>query len=123
MKYFIIVVVTFFTLSLTACGPTSTASADFTPANATVQITSPSAGTKLKAGSPIPVTYDVVPVPKCGDHAHIYVDGNLKGVLLSLKNTHTLYGLAAGKHDICVKVVNAGHFPVGVEKCISVSLE
>jgi len=40
-------------------------------ADASVEISSPAAGATLKAGSPIPVTYNVVPGSK-GDHTHIY---------------------------------------------------
>ncbi len=36
-----------------------------------VEISSPAAGATLKAGSPIPVTYNVRPGSK-GDHTHIY---------------------------------------------------
>ncbi len=43
-----------------------------------VEISSPAAGTKLKAGSPIPVTYNVRPGSKGGDHTHIYVNGDQK---------------------------------------------
>ncbi|MEQ1673756.1 MAG: hypothetical protein ABL865_01775 [Candidatus Nitrotoga sp.] len=91
-------------------------------ADASVAISSPAANVIIKAGSPIPVTYDVIPGSK-GDHTHIYVNGDQKAVLMKLKDTHTLDGLAAGKHDICIKVVNKGHAPIGVEKCISVSVE
>ncbi|MEQ1812861.1 MAG: hypothetical protein ABL860_00185 [Candidatus Nitrotoga sp.] len=91
-------------------------------ADASVQISSPAAGAKLKAGSPIPVTYDVMP-GSSGDHTHIYVNGDQKGVLMKLKDTHTLDGLAAGKHDICIKIVSKGHAPIGIEKCVSVSVE
>ncbi|MEQ1673755.1 MAG: hypothetical protein ABL865_01770 [Candidatus Nitrotoga sp.] len=117
-------VVALFALSLTACGPKPSATATTeTPADASVTISSPAAEAKLKAGSPIPVTYDVIPGSKGGDHTHIYVNGNQKGVLMKPKDTHTLDGLAAGKHDICIKVVNKGHAPIGVEKCVSVSVE
>ena len=116
-------VIALLALSLAACGPkpSATPTAE-TPADASVEISSPAADAKLKAGSPIPVTYNVVPGSK-GDHTHIYVNGDQKGVLMKLQDTHTLDGLAAGKHDICIKVVNKGHAPIGVEKCISVSVE
>lgn len=90
-------------------------------AGASVEISSPAAGATLKAGSPIPVTYNVVPGSQ-GDHTHIYVNGDQKAVLRTLKDTHTLDGLAAGKHDICIKIVNKGHAPIGIEKCISVNV-
>ncbi len=108
-----------FLLVVSIYAPVAAASA----ADASVQISAPAAGAKLKAGSPIPVTYDVVPGSKGGDHTHIYVNGDQKGVLMKLKDTHTLDGLATGKHDICIKVVNKGHAPIGVEKCVSVSVE
>ena len=91
-------------------------------ADAGVTISSPADGAKIAAGSQIPVSYDVVPGPK-GDHTHIYVDGNQKAVLMKLKDTHTLDALAAGKHEICIKIVNKGHAPIGVGKCLAVTVE
>ena len=63
-----------------------------------------------------------MPGPK-GDHTHIYVDGNQKAVLMKLKDTHTLDALTKGKHDICIKIVNKAHSPIGVEQCVSVTAE
>ncbi|MEQ1812862.1 MAG: hypothetical protein ABL860_00190, partial [Candidatus Nitrotoga sp.] len=83
-------VIALFALSLVACGPKPSATpAAETPADASVEISSPAADAKLKAGSPIPVTYDVVPGSQGGDHTHIYVNGDQKGVLMKLKDTHT----------------------------------
>ena len=91
-------------------------------ADASVTISSPADGAKISSAASVPVTYEVMPGPK-GDHTHIYVDGNQKAVLMKLKDTHTLDALTKGKHDICIKIVNKGHAPIGVEKCVAVTAE
>ena len=89
---------------------------------ASVTILSPADGAKLNAMSQNKVTYEVMPGPK-GDHTHLYVDGKEAAVLRQLKGSHTLETLAAGNRDICIKVVNKGHTPIGVEKCVKVMVE
>ncbi len=91
-------------------------------ADASVTISSPANGAKISSAASVPVTYEVMPGPK-GDHTHIYVDGNQKAVLMKLKDTHTLDALTKGKHDICIKIVNKAHSPIGVEQCVSVTAE
>lgn len=90
--------------------------------DASVKITSPANGAKLDAMAQNKVSYEVVPGPK-GDHVHLYVDNKEAAILRQLKGSYTLETLASGKHDICVKVVNKGHTPIGVEQCIKVTAE
>lgn len=87
-----------------------------------VKIASPADGAKLDAMAQNKVVYDVSPGPK-GDHSHIYVDKKEAAVLRKLKGEYLLETLAMGSHDICIKVVNKGHTPIGVEKCIKVKVE
>lgn len=91
-------------------------------ADASVKITSPADGAKLDAMAQNKLVYEAIPGPK-GDHMHLYVDGKEAAILRQLKGSYALETLAPGKHDICVKVVNKGHTPIGVEQCIKVIAE
>ncbi|OGA97366.1 MAG: hypothetical protein A3E79_11505 [Burkholderiales bacterium RIFCSPHIGHO2_12_FULL_61_11] len=89
--------------------------------DASAKITSPADGARLDAMAQNKVVYEVVPGPK-GDHSHLYVDNKEAAILKELKGSHTLEKLSPGQHDICVKVVNKGHTPIGVEKCVKVTV-
>lgn len=86
---------------------------------ASVNILSPAEGAKLVASARNKITYDVTPGPR-GDHTHLYVDGAEAAVLRKLKSDYDLKPLARGDHDICIKVVDKGHTPIGVERCVKV---
>jgi hypothetical protein len=89
-------------------------------ADASVTISSPADGAKVSASAPTKVTYEAVPGPK-GDHVHLYVDGGEASVLRQLKGTTTVDTLKAGPHTLCIKIVDKGHTPIGVEKCVKVT--
>lgn len=89
---------------------------------ASVKFISPANGAKLDSMAQNKVTYEVVPGPK-GDHVHFYVDAQEVAVLRQLKGSYTLETLAPGKHELCIKVVNKGHTPIGVQQCINVVAE
>ena len=89
--------------------------------NASVQITSPADGAKLDAMAQNKVVYEVIAGPK-GDHTHLYVDSKEVAVLRQLKGSYALETFSPGKHDICIKVVNKGHTPIGVEQCVKVTV-
>lgn len=89
--------------------------------NASARITSPADGAKLDAMAENKVVYEIVTGPK-GDHAHLYVDNKEVAILRQLKGSYPLETLTPGRHDICVKVVNKGHTPIGVEQCIKVTV-
>lgn len=91
-------------------------------ADASVTIHSPADGATLDVMEQNRVDYEVVPGPR-GDHVHLYVDGKETAILRQLKGSHTLESLAPGTHELCVKVVNKNHTPIGVEKCIKVIME
>jgi len=84
-----------------------------------VTITSPTAGASLDAMNENKLVYEVDPGPR-GDHVHVYVDEKEVGILRQLKGSYTLETLSSGKRNICVKVVNKAHVPVGIEQCIQV---
>lgn len=87
---------------------------------ASVKITSPAEGAKFEAMAKINVAYEVMPGPN-GDHVHLYVDNKEAAILRQLKGSHSLPPLASGPHDICIRVVNKGHTPIGVEQCVQVA--
>lgn len=89
--------------------------------NASVKITSPADGSKLDVMAQNKVSYEVIPGPT-GDHVHLYVDNKEAAILRQLKGSYALATLAPGPHDICVKVVNKGHTPIGVDQCVKVTV-
>lgn len=91
-------------------------------AEGSVTIVSPKDGAKLDAMAQNKIVYDVVPGPR-GDHVHVYVDGKEVGILRQLKGSYTFETLSPGKHNICIKVVNKAHVPIGIERCVNVSVE
>lgn len=114
MKYIIVLVVSLFP-ALIFGGPVLAA-------EASVTIQSPADGAKLDVMEQVRVEYDVVPGPR-GDHLHFYVDGKEVALLRQLKGSYLVESLAAGQHALCIKVVNKNHTPIGVEQCISVTME
>ncbi len=90
-------------------------------AEGSVKITSPANGATLDAMGENRLVYDVAPGPR-GDHVHVYVDDKEVGILRKLKGSYLLESLASGKHNICVKVVNKAHVPIGVGQCVNVTV-
>jgi hypothetical protein len=84
-----------------------------------VTITSPAAGATLDAMDENKLVYDVDPGPR-GDHVHVYVDNKEVGILRRLKGSYTLETLSPGRRNLCVKVVNKAHVPIGIEQCVQV---
>jgi hypothetical protein len=87
-----------------------------------VMITSPAEGATLDAMDENRLVYEVDPGPR-GDHVHVYVDNKEVGILRQLKGSYLLDAPSPGKRNICVKVVNKAHVPVGVEKCVQVTVK
>lgn len=87
-----------------------------------VTISSPADGSTLDIMDQNKLVYDVEPGAR-GDHVHVYVDDEEVGILRQLKGSYTFETLSAGHHDICVKVVNKAHVPIGLEHCVSVTIE
>ena len=90
-------------------------------ADASISISSPVDGAKISRTSKIEVSYEVVPGQN-GDHVHLYVDDKEAVVLRKLKGNHTIESLEPGKHAICIKIVNKGHAPIGVQACTNISI-
>lgn len=91
-------------------------------AEGSVTITSPTEGQKLDVMAQNKIVYDVVPGPR-GDHVHAYVDDKEVAVLRQMKGSYTFDTLSAGKHALCIKVVNKAHVPIGVQSCVNVEVE
>jgi hypothetical protein len=87
-----------------------------------VMITSPADGATLDAMAENRLVYEVDPGPR-GDHVHVYVDDKEVGILRQLKGSYLLDAPSPGKRNICVKVVNKAHVPVGIDKCVKVTVK
>lgn len=90
-------------------------------ADAKVTISSPLDGAKISRKSKIEVSYEIVPGQN-GDHIHLYVDDKEAVVIRKLKGNHTVESLDPGKHAICIKIVNKGHTPIGVQACTNINV-
>ena len=88
-------------------------------AEGSVAISSPKQGAHVDAGKDIELVYDISLGDK-GDHTHLYIDEKEILTLRNLKGSHSLGTLPAGHHEICVKVVNKAHTPIGPQQCVNV---
>jgi len=91
-------------------------------AESKIDISSPLDGAKLDAMEQTKLVYNIIPGGD-GDHIHVYVDGKETALLRQLKGSHTLESLTPGNREICIKVVNKNHTPIGVDRCIKVTVE
>jgi len=91
-------------------------------AESKIEISSPAEGAKLDAMEQNKMTYNVTLGPG-GDHIHVYIDGSEVGLLREMKGTYTLENMAPGGHEICIKIVNKNHTPIGVDRCVKVKVE
>ncbi|MEO8332284.1 MAG: hypothetical protein ABI479_07605 [Gallionella sp.] len=87
-----------------------------------IEISSPVDGAKLDAMEQNKLDYNITRGNN-GDHSHVYVDGKEAALLRQMKGSYTLESLAPGKHEICIKIVNKNHTPIGVERCIKVEVQ
>jgi hypothetical protein len=75
---------------------------------------------KSKVGlTGIKLAYDVAPGPK-GDHVNVYVDGEAVAQPRQLKGSYAIDKLTAGRHTLCVRVVDKSGTAVGIESCVQV---
>lgn len=91
-------------------------------ADASVAISSPADGAKISPETIVDVVYEVSMGDK-GDHTHLYLDDNESLTLRGLKGRHSLGTLSPGRHEICIKVVNKAHTPIGAQECIIIGVE
>ena len=91
-------------------------------AAARIDIVSPSDGARLDDMEQHKLVYEVT-LGGGGDHAHLYVDGKEIALLRQTKGSMNLDPMERGTHEICAKMVNKNHTPIGVERCIKVTVE
>jgi len=91
-------------------------------AESTIEIISPADGAKLDAMEQSKMEYNVT-LGNGADHIHVYVDGKEAALLRQMKGSYTMATLAPGNHEICIKIVNKNHTPIGVERCIKVEVD
>lgn len=91
-------------------------------AESKINIASPANDAKLDAKAQNKIAYEFT-LNGQGDHAHVYVDGKQTALLRQMKGSHNLDPLTQGKHEICLKIVDKNHTPVGVERCVKVVAE
>ncbi len=91
-------------------------------ADAKINIISPADGSKLYANAQSQLTYEVT-LGGGAEHAHLYVDGKMAGLLRQKRGSHTIDPLTPGMHEICAKLVDKNHTPTGTERCIKVTAE
>ena len=90
-------------------------------AQGSVTIQSPKDGATLDALDENRLLYEFDPGPR-GDHVHVYVDNKEVALLRQKKGSFLFESLSTGKHDLCVKVVNKAHVPIGIGKCVQVTV-
>jgi len=88
-----------------------------------IDISAPLDGAKISAKAPGNLDYVITLGSDSGNHIHIYVDDSQVALLRELKGSYALEPMGQGKHEICIKVVNQGHTPVGVNRCVKVTAE
>lgn len=116
-----------FALALAACEkaveetPTDKPGA-VAPNESRVIITSPIDGEKFDRKAEIQVNYDVT-IGGEGDHAHLYVDDRRLAMLRKMKGSYVVFPQDPGIREICIKVVNSNHTPIGVSKCVKVKVD
>lgn len=121
-NYFIFIAI--LALSLSACNKNpAEAPADKPAAASKIDITSPADGAKLDAKANTQLDYSITLGEDGGDHAHIYVDERRVAMLRQMQGNFVLFPLDSGVHEICIKVVNSTHMPIGVTRCIKVTAE
>jgi hypothetical protein len=86
-----------------------------------VRIKAPAEGAVFERTSGIKLVYDLAPGPK-GHHVHVHLDGTEHGILRRLRGVYGFPPLSPGRHELCVKLVNRAHVPIGVQECVSVTV-
>ncbi|MGC2047401.1 MAG: Ig-like domain-containing protein [Gallionella sp.] len=87
-----------------------------------IEISSPADGAKLDAMEQNKIDYNVT-LGNGADHIHVYVDGKEAALLRQTKGSYTMETLPPGNHELCIKIVNKNHTPIGVERCIKVEVQ
>lgn len=113
--------VTLLILALTACEKKPTETSTEAPAGSRVDISAPVDGARLDAKAQIKLDYEIT-LGGEGDHAHVYVDDRRIAMLRQMKGSHMIFPLDPGIREICIKVVSSNHTPIGVTRCVKVTV-
>lgn len=89
---------------------------------ASIKILSPLDGETLFRSAKNRINFEASP-GLTGDHIHLYIDDKDPVVLHQLNGNYTFPKLEAGNRDICLKLVDKNHTPIGVDKCVKVKVE
>jgi len=116
-----VLIAVLFTVALTACDKKPDETHPAVPAESKVDIFAPADGDRIEAKAQIKLDYDIV-LGGEGDHAHLYVDDRRIAMLRKMKDSYMIFPLETGVHEICIKVVNGNHTPIGVTRCIKVTV-
>ena len=108
-------------LTLNACESKQAETTVTDPAASKVVISTPADGDKIDAKAQIKLDYEVT-LGGEGDHAHLYVDDRRIAMLRKLKDSYMIFPLDPGVREICIKVVNRNHTPIGVTRCVKVTV-
>ncbi|MGC2165918.1 MAG: hypothetical protein WA632_07895 [Gallionella sp.] len=116
-----------FLIAIAACNkkPEETSAdkqASAAPTESSVTITSPADGDKFAGKAEIQVNYDIT-IAGDGDHAHLYVDDRRLAMLRKMNGSYLIFPQDPGVREICIKVVNSNHTPIGVSKCVKVTVK
>jgi len=107
--------------TLTACEKKPAASSAEGTAGSKVDISAPADGARLAAKAQIKLDYDIT-LGGEGDHAHLYVDDRRIAMLRQMNGSYMIFPLDPGTREICIKVVNSNHTPIGVARCVKVTV-
>lgn len=108
-------------LALTACEKKPAETSAEVPAGPKVDISAPADGARLDAKAQIKLDYDIT-LGADGDHAHLYVDDRRIAMLRQTKGSYMIFPLDPGMREICIKIVNSNHTPIGVARCVKVTV-
>jgi len=107
--------------ALTACDKKPADKPVSAPAGSLVDISAPVDGAGIDAKAQIKLDYDIT-LGGEGDHAHLYVDDRRIAMLRQMKGSYMIFPLDPGIREICIKVVNSNHTPIGVSRCVKVTV-
>lgn len=89
---------------------------------AKIEISSPLDKAKIDIKKESQLIYNLT-LGNGADHAHAYIDSKEIAILRKMKGSYTLAPMLPGAHVICIKMVNKNHTPIGVDRCIDVTVE
>lgn len=91
-------------------------------AAASVAISSPKDGNILSSMQKIKVKYKAT-LGENGHHLRLYVDDQPEVMLHKLKGSYTVEPLVAGKHGICIKLMDKDQAETGTQDCVIFRVE